>query len=204
MRPLYIDQFLPSLHLEVPKKVIQYVAAAAPIVDPVMKSKQVRAKGARGPQKQFVKTAKRSLPEVASIYNEAPEEGSDTEQPAQKKTRSSLGRGNGDDGEAIKSIAIKAEVPHEVVNRRAIPKNFYTVVAPIMDEFWNMEFDNEEVTWAFFALITHLNCKDYRLNAFAEQSYSLTVIKVSRPGELCAFHLVCHDSSGLICAVIGT
>jgi hypothetical protein len=170
---LYTDQFLPSLHLEVPKKVIQYVPAAVPVVDP-SKAKQAKAKVTRGPQRQF-KPAKSALPEVASIYAEGHD--SDADQPASKRARVSLGKSNGEE-EARRPVAAAAEVAHEKINRRAIPANFYTVVAPLFKEFWEMEFDSDEVTYAFFARITNLNAKDFKLNAFAERSYCLEVIKV--------------------------
>jgi hypothetical protein len=159
--------------LEVPKKVIQYVPAAVPVVDP-SKAKQAKAKVARGPQRQF-KPAKSALPEVASIYAEGHD--SDADQPASKRARVSLGKSSGEE-EARRPVGAPAEVAHEKINRRAIPANFYAVVAPLFKEFWEMEFDSDEVTYAFFARITNLNAKDFKLNAFAERSYCLEVIKV--------------------------
>jgi hypothetical protein len=60
-----------------------------------------------------------------------------------------------------------------------LPINFYEVAKQLFDEFWNLQFDNKEVDFAFFANITIHNCRDYGLTTFSEKSYSLTVINVS-------------------------
>lgn len=153
--------------------------SATPIVDP-NKPKQVKMRGQRGQPRQF-KTIKRSQPEVASIYAEADEvEHMDSDQPSSKRSRLSKGDAIEDDERRYSSSAVlDAEDEYEPVARRSTPANFYTVVGPLFQEFWALEFDDVEVTAAFFALITHANCRDYKLEAFAEQSYSLTVIKVS-------------------------
>lgn len=62
--------------------------------------------------------------------------------------------------------------------KAGMPTNFYEVVDPLFQEFWTMEF-SFEVRYAFFAKITMMNCKEYKLPAFAEHSSSLSVIKVS-------------------------
>jgi hypothetical protein len=176
---LYLEQYLPALHLEVPKKVLQYVQSSVPIVDPT-KAKQVqKTRVARGPQKQF-KTTKRALPEVASIYANAQDnDNSEDDLPASKKSRMSVAKSQLEEADSRRVIPVQHEyVDNEPPLRRTIPKNFYTIVAPLFDEFWKMEFDNDEVTWAFFAVITSMNCADYKLSAFAEQSYSLAIIKV--------------------------
>ena len=151
-----------------------------PIVDQ-SKAKQVRAKVTRGPARQF-KAAKRALPEVASIYGDGQEDGSDEEgQHKSKKTRISMGRGinNFDEAEARRSAPVVQEIiDHDPIPRRSLPKNFYSVINPLFDEFWNMEFDNNEVTLAFFAVITNMNCHEFKLTSFAEKSYSLEIIKV--------------------------
>ena len=174
-----------ALQMEAPKKVIQYMASNVPIVDPASKTKQVRAKatGGRGPQRQFKTAAiKRALPEVASIYNECNEDESDSEQPASKKSRLSMSKSSGEDAEASSRRSLQpsnTDIEYEAPARKsAIPKNFYTIITPLFEEFWNMEFENDEVTWAFFAVITNLNCREFKLEAFAEQSYSLAIIKV--------------------------
>jgi hypothetical protein len=59
-----------------------------------------------------------------------------------------------------------------------LPINFYEVAKQLFDEFWNLQFDNKEVDFAFFANITIHNCRDYGLTTFSEKSYSLTVINV--------------------------
>ena len=184
-----LEQLQSVLHLEVPKRVIQYVPSSVPIVDPANKPKQVRAKGVRGQQRPF-KTVKRALPEVASIYADADDAG-DGEQQTSKKARLS-GRGGANEEEEYerrassgagthgRADAVEEEEEEDYRRRSAkssTPSNFYAVVGPLFDEFWRMEFDNVQVTWAFFALITNMNCKDYQLEVFAEQSYSLAVIK---------------------------
>lgn len=82
------------------------------------------------------------------------------------------------DEEARRPVVAPVVAEPEKINRRAIPTNFYTVVQPLFQEFWEMEFDNDEVTYAFFARITNMNCRDFKLEAFAERSYCLEVIKV--------------------------
>ncbi len=133
----------------------------------------------RGPQRQ-ARPQKRNMPEVASIYAEDPEvlvDDDDDGAPASKRTRMSKG-GAEDLDRGRRVAAIDVEEEYEPVVRRSTPSNFYTIVGTLFDEFWAMEFDDVEVTWAFFALITNANCKDYRLDVFAEHSYSLAVIKV--------------------------
>ena len=59
-----------------------------------------------------------------------------------------------------------------------LPNNFYKVANELFEEFWTMDFDDVEITWAFFAKINFLNCKEYNLEDFAEESSSLAIIKV--------------------------
>jgi hypothetical protein len=60
-----------------------------------------------------------------------------------------------------------------------LPVNFYEIASQLFDEFWNLQFDDKEVNFAFFANITIHNCRDYGLTTFSEHSYSLGVINVS-------------------------
>jgi hypothetical protein len=60
-----------------------------------------------------------------------------------------------------------------------LPVNFYEIGSQLFDEFWNLQFDDKEVNFAFFANITIHNCRDYGLTTFSEHSYSLGVINVS-------------------------
>jgi hypothetical protein len=183
---LFSDKIVPVLHLEPPKKVIQYVASSVPIVDPSKAPKGPRTKIVKS--KNNFKTVKRALPEVASIYAEehtsSATSSSYDDAPASKKARLSRGGAGGaaeeDDDEGRRQVEADAEDEYDnrAAARSATPSNFYAVVGPLFEEFWKLDFDNVEVTWAFFALITHYNCKDYRLEAFAEKSYSLAVIKV--------------------------
>lgn len=121
------------------------------------------------------------MPEVASIYTEEAEvtiDFDDGDLPSSKRTRTSNG-GAYEDEKSRRLSTIDVQEEYEPVVRRSTPANFYTVVEPLFDEFWALDFEEVEVTWAFFAIITNVNCKDYRLEVFAEQSYSLTIIKVS-------------------------
>eukprot|EP00981_Chlorochromonas_danica_P006200 scaffold1307_cov166-Ochromonas_danica.AAC.22 len=63
------------------------------------------------------------------------------------------------------------------VSHTGLPMNFYEVVTPLFQEFWGKQFADKSVTFAFFAIITSYNCKEYQLPVFAEQSYALPVIK---------------------------
>ncbi|RYH32491.1 hypothetical protein EON65_00500 [archaeon] len=66
------------------------------------------------------------------------------------------------------------------VAKAGLPVNFYDVVRPLFDEFWDKKFDDtQKVGAAFFARITSANCQDYGLSSFAEFSSALPVIKVS-------------------------
>lgn len=147
----------------------------------------------RGPQRQ-VKAPKRNLPEVASIYAEETDvavDYDDGDMPASKRTRMSKGGSGFDELDKSRRVStIDVEDEYEPVVRRSTPSNFYNVVGPLFEEFWAMEFDEVEVTWAFFALITNANCRDYRLEVFAEQSYSLAVIKVTTKLFTAHQHLV--------------
>jgi hypothetical protein len=73
-----------------------------------------------------------------------------------------------------------------------LPVNFYDVIKPLFDHFWEKKIDNKEVAKAFFANINSTNCKDYGLKDFSSQSYSFSIIKVS------------YSSSSLVVLVLPT
>jgi hypothetical protein len=62
--------------------------------------------------------------------------------------------------------------------KQTLPSNFYSVISEIFLYFWNLQFEDISVNYAFFAKITSKNCQDYNLASFADQSSSLAVIKV--------------------------
>lgn len=171
------------LVLEAPKKVIQYVPSASslattssttpiPAVD--NKTKPAKQKIVRGPK---VIKPKRSQVEAASIYAEE-------EKSAFKRGKladdvdDEYGPEVVDDSFYGGRLGDASLVSPQVVKKR-LPTNFDKVAGDLFDEFWNLEFEDHEITWAFFAKITSLNCKDYKLQNFADTSYCLAVIKVS-------------------------
>jgi hypothetical protein len=160
--PLLLESVL---FLEPPKRVIQYVPVAAPPAYVEPKQKPAKVKILRGPQKP--KPIKRSTPEVASIYAEE-------ESQALKRAKAT-----DDDDEVEMDVypSDNEDTPAHDVYRKT-PSNFEAVAGGLFEEFWRMEFEDDEVTWAFFAKITSANCKDYKLNTFADTSSSLAVIKV--------------------------
>ena len=72
-------------------------------------------------------------------------------------------------------LAIETVTKHS----NMLPANFYEVADSLFEEFWNLQFEDKEVNFAFFANITIHNCRDYGLTAFSEKSYSFTVIRVN-------------------------
>lgn len=63
-------------------------------------------------------------------------------------------------------------------SRMQFPSNLYPIITQITDEFWNMDFEPQEVSFAFFATITSSNCHEFGISQFADESCSLAVIKV--------------------------
>jgi hypothetical protein len=55
--------------------------------------------------------------------------------------------------------------------------DFYPAITAVFDKFWNLQFDNRNITAALFAQITMYNCHDFGLDAYAEESTCLPVIK---------------------------
>ena len=182
------------LILEAPKKIIQYVPSSSSnnigteITD-VNKPKQARKPGPRG-GKQQRSALLRSLPDVASIYaEEGHSRFSASEDYYKSKATSSIGHkrshiestgtiATGSREKASSSSSAISPDQKPPIPKDKLPGNFYKVANELFDEFWAMEFDDVEITWAFFAKINFLNCKDYHLDDFAEESYSLAIIKV--------------------------
>ena len=102
--------------------------------------------------------------EVASIYAN---ERDDEEGP--KRSRYNEEDENEDDEDD--------EYNPENTKSTVLPLNFYEVAKSVFDTFWNLEFDDKEVTWAFFAKINAQNCLDFNVQSFAENSTCLAVIK---------------------------
>lgn len=170
IRPFPPSQLVQVLHLVPPKRVIQYVPTTEVVIDN-KPAKQVRAKGvSRGPRQP--KNPKRTQQELASIY---------AEEASYAAKRSKLNHDEEDEEEDYASEAedfmLKGGSSALAHRPSKLPANFEQVAGALFEEFWGMEFEDTEVTWAFFAKITALNCKDYKLDNFAESSSSLAVIK---------------------------
>lgn len=162
------------LILEVPKKVIKYT----PSSNPLIKEKKTRKPGSRGPRLPKNMSNIKGLPEIASIYtDDIDEQGMFSSSSIHKRTYQDL---NNDGGEYYDTDDDSIDIEDSyLLNTYKLPENFYILVQELFDEFWAIEFDNIEVTWAFFAKITNYNCKEYNLETFAEESSSLPVINVS-------------------------
>lgn len=137
----------------------------------------------------------RSLPDVASIYaDEEHSKSSSNEDFYKSRTPSSIGnkrsypesnnattassskdKTNSNGGTAAATATAEQKL---ALLKDKLPNNFYKVANELFEEFWAMEFDDVEITWAFFAKINFLNCKDYNLEDYAEESCSLAIIKV--------------------------
>ena len=136
----------------------------------------------------------RSLPDIASIYaDEEHSKSSSNEDFYKSRAPSSIGnKRSHSESSSSSSSAITAGSKDKANSNSAattaeqklsipkdkLPSNFYKVANELFEEFWAMEFDDVEITWAFFAKINFLNCKDYNLEDFAEESCSLAIIKV--------------------------
>lgn len=162
--------------LAVPKKVIEYSGPDTyEAQDPFGKVSKSKA-----PRISNKKALKQPRPqEAASIYDD-----DDDARPSGKKQRVSLAAdSSAATAAAAKKQSIKVEAKQKLATeslmQTILPINFHTLVRPFFEEFWRLEFDSTEVTWAFFAKITTANCAEYKLSTFAEQSSSLAVIKVS-------------------------
>jgi len=194
------NQLISVLKLEVPKRVIEYVAPTGPVSRISSaggdaagggKAKQPRAKGFRAQSRQSLK-GKRDQPEIASLYVQDTTNASttaagtfsaDASPPPTKRARFSRGGGSHEDQDALASSSnlTAPSDDYKPAVRQTLPQNFYQIADQIFNEFWDLEIDDEEVSPAFFANITSINCKLYKLEAFSEQSHALPVIKVIVP-----------------------
>ena len=135
----------------------------------------------------------RSLPDIASIYaDEEHSKSSSNEDFYKSRAPSSIGNKRSHPESSSSSSTTTAGSKDKANSNGAaataeqklsmpkdkLPNNFYKVANELFEEFWAMEFDDVEITWAFFAKINFLNCKDYNLEDFAEESCSLAIIKV--------------------------
>jgi hypothetical protein len=174
------------LIMAVPKRVIAYSGPESyEALDALSKFGKPKGTRTKKLPKQFRQPTKVAQ-EVASIYADEPKE------PAPKKPKVSV------DGGKIVSDSSKAKAIKEVkalagavsttpasttmappIPEDKLPTNFNALIRPFFEEFWKLEFENTEVTWAFFAKISATNCAEYKLTSFAETSSSLAVIKVS-------------------------
>lgn len=176
------------LIMAVPKRVIAYSGPESyEALDAL--SKFGKPKGAKTKKipKQFRQTSKVTQ-EVASIYADEPKE------PAAKKPKV---QPNADIGKSVSTSKVKSEKEVKTVVTAVsttatlpviqdkLPTNFNALIRPFFEDFWKLEFENTEVTWAFFAKINATNCAEYKLTSFADTSSSLAVIKVRRLKSLC-------------------
>lgn len=180
IEPLPLALLDSVLVLEPPKKVIQYVPTAvsssSAAINQDSKLKAQKPRVSRGPK---VVRPKRAQTETASIYAEEEKsagivkrsrltEDADDEYSAEVVFDDSYY--NGRLGETV--------VSNVGMSRKRTPDNFEKVAGELFNEFWSLEFEDHEITWAFFAKITSLNCRDYNLPNFADTSYCLAVINV--------------------------
>eukprot|EP01035_Chromulina_nebulosa_P017828 gene17828-23439_t len=147
--------------LETPKKVISYVDQP----DNTNSSKlghKPKSKGNRGN-----KSNKRSSAEQSSevdvnnntVITKKPRKGDDNYEYEDKEYKYLLSK-------TVGTITVKK-----------IPENLYKVITKICEDFWELDYDPPEVSFAFFALINSRNCHEYHLQDFAVESCSLAVIK---------------------------
>jgi len=80
-----------------------------------------------------------------------------------------------DDGNMLSDLG----APEQILSSSEIilPLNFFAVISGVFETFWQLEFDNPQVSQAFFAKIDLANCRSYGLESFAESSMSLSVIR---------------------------
>ncbi len=143
-----------------------------------MEKKQVPVKVKHTRASKQPKISKRPLQEVASIY---------AEESIQQAKRSRAGEEDEEDDGLVSDQ--EEPVPYTYSSGRKTPDNFEVVAGEVFQEFWRMEFEDHEVTAAFFARITALNCREYHLDNFAETSSNLGVIKVRRRAGLLLYLL---------------
>lgn len=174
IKPFPVGQLQSVLHLEPPKAVLQYVPSAIPLTAPdgQIKPKHVRARGTRM-SKQHRLSRDPNMPAVASIYSTTDKQSENGAAPAPKRSRRS---DQGVDSNKIEKDEQVDSRRERSASRINLPKNFYEVITQIFEYFWYLHFQ-ENVEVAFFAKITDANCKEYGLEAFAEHSFSLPVIK---------------------------
>lgn len=158
------------LQLAAPKQVVEghYVANLGGKASKKVKHpRQQQPGGKRGPKpNKFLSNLSATAAQAenaASIY-------------AEEEIRQIQG-GRGSDDEDIEGGDDDMAGPMEEQTVARLPSNFSIVATELFFLFWNMEFDDKDVNFAFFAKITARNCKEYNLTAFAEESSCLAVIK---------------------------
>ena len=180
VHPLFPVQMLQEvLNLQPPKKVIAYSGpshAEAPIVKEKPKRSHGRSRASRN------RLSREAPSEVASIYAE--EESKPAVNRAAQNKRQKV---NKEENEMVveNDYHNGREEEHEEVqhNISRIPGNFYDVATEVFNSFWHLEFEDQEINFAFFAKITSINCKDFKLEAFADTSSSLAVIREKLEGK---------------------
>ncbi|KAJ1398274.1 hypothetical protein B484DRAFT_255271 [Ochromonadaceae sp. CCMP2298] len=159
------EQLRQVLYLEVPKKVLQYVASAVPIASgAIPETKQRQKRGNLFKSSSMVYKDKRAnLPKLGMTEECSPE-------PAAKRTRHAA-----EDDIGLISLAVEEEAPK--FSKAVLPSNFFDVASEMFQEFLFMEIDDIVVSSAFFATITNQVCANYGLETFAETSTAFPVIE---------------------------
>jgi hypothetical protein len=153
------------LTLEPPKEIISYYNPAnAPIVKPV--APKVRVPKANRAQK--AKTTTYSMPGVASLY-------ADEKEPTTKRSRlNNDSYENYDDNEEVESSYAPPRA-----ESLGPPAALYPAIHSIRNYFWDLDYEPQSVSFAFFAVINAKNCQEFGLSDFADDSCCLAVINVS-------------------------
>ena len=151
------------LIMEQPKKIVSYYNPATATASKEVIKRQRNPKGSG----KSAKSNKRNMPEMATIYssNNSPEEYN-----FNKKSRSSSQFEYQED-------SYESATQVEII--RGPPPNLYPLLEEIMNYFWNLDYEPDVVSFAFFANINAKNCQEFKLQQFSEESCSMAIIKVS-------------------------
>lgn len=172
--PFPLEHLQSVLVLKPPKKVIEYTGPTQldlSATEQVKKEKQPRRPYGRRAGR--TRLGKDTQTEVASIYAE--EESTPASQAAKRQKLAE----KEEETTIMEEVDYYAEEEGGPIHSTSssLPSNFYDVCSAVFDTFWQLEFDETEVTWAFFAKINSVNCVDFKLKSFAYTSSSLAVVK---------------------------
>ena len=174
-----------ELKLETPRKVQTFVPSAASTAAAASKSreniKKARIANTAGGR------AKRNAQAIDSshyVSDETTSHGGALIEDALARKRSRLssgcgggGGGSGDAGGGSSDDAIaEDDIQSMTAMLRPLPANFYQVMHGLFSVFWEMDFADEKVSYAFFAKIDATNCILYGLETYATRASSLVGI----------------------------